>query len=128
MTECASKLVSGAILGLDVVAITVGGKRYEVRPPTIYKIAGASYYLSGIGEGRTIREVIMSINKAPDAARALSCLIAGDTSLYEELSRGTFNEIVDGLDAAYSLISAENFIKLSALAKSAANLTAKQKL
>jgi len=53
--------------------------------------------------------------------------IKGNDSLFDELLKGTFNEIVEGLEIAFSLISAENFYKLSILAKNVQNLTAKQK-
>lgn len=124
----ASKLVSGAILGVDSTHVTINGVRYSIAPPTIGRIAGAAYHLSDIKDGKTLKEVIGSINEAANAAKALSFFIIGDTSLYAELSKGTFDEIVTGLEAAYSMISAQNFIRLSALSRSVANLTAKQKL
>ena len=62
------------------------------------------------------------------AAHALSWLIKGDDSLFDEFINGTFEEIVDALETAYSLISTQSFLKLSGLAKNVVNLTAKQKL
>ena len=55
-------------------------------------------------------------------------MIQGDDGLFEELSLGTFEEVVDALDVAYSLISVKPFLMLSGLARNVANLTAKQKL
>ena len=61
------------------------------------------------------------------ASRALSWFIQGDENLHEELSCGTFDEVVEALATGLSMISAENFYKLLALAKNVAILTAKQK-
>lgn len=127
MERNAAKIVSSAILGMDFKVIVVNNKSYVLTPPTIKKIAGASYYLSDIGQGNTIRELLLTINNAEAISHALSWFIKGDDSLFEELSKGTMNEIVDGLDTAYSLISTDSFLKLSVLAKNVANLTAKQR-
>lgn len=127
MEQNAAKIVSSAILGMDFKVIVVNNKSYVLTPPTIKKIAGASYYLSDIGKGNTIRELLLTINNAEAISHALSWFIKGDDSLFEELSKGTMNEIVDGLDTAYSLISTDSFLKLSVLAKNVANLTAKQR-
>ena len=127
MERNAAKIVSSAILGMDFKVIVVNNKSYVLTPPTIKKIAGASYYLSDIGKGNTIRELLLTINNAEAISHALSWFIKGDDSLFEELSKGTMNEIVDGLDTAYSLISTDSFLKLSVLAKNVASLTAKQR-
>lgn len=127
MERNAAKIVSSAILGMDFKVIVVNNKSYVLTPPTIKKIAGASYYLSDIGKGNTIRELLLTINNAEAISHALSWFIKGDDSLFEELSKGNMNEIVDGLDTAYSLISTDSFLKLSVLAKNVANLTAKQR-
>ena len=127
MERNAAKIVSSAILGMDFKVIVVNNKSYVLTPPTIKKIAGASYYLSDIDKGNTIRELLLTINNAESISHALSWFIKGDDSLFEELSKGTMNEIVDGLDTAYSLISTDSFLKLSVLAKNVASLTAKQR-
>lgn len=123
----ASKIVSASILGRDFETVVVNGKAYVILPPTIRKIAGASYCLADIGEANTVGEIVKSIKDIGVAAKALSWLIKGDESLEGELSDGTLDEVVDGLALGFSLISAENFCKLSVLAKNVAQLTAKQK-
>lgn len=123
----ASKIVSSSILGMDFETVIVNGKAYVIHPPTIRKIAGASYYLADIGKVSTIGEIVKSIKDINVAAKALSWLIKGDESLEEELSDGTLDEVVGALEIGFSLISAENFCKLSVLAKNVALLTAKQK-
>lgn len=128
MAKNASKIVSSAILGLDGETLVVGEKVYFITPPTIRKIALAAYHLSDIGEGDTLREMFIELANSESVAKALSCLIEGDESLAEELSKCTFEEVVDALDKALSLISAQSFWKLSALARSVRSLTAKQKL
>lgn len=127
MAQNAAKLISGAILSLDNAMVSVAGKRYLIPPPTIHRIAGAAYYLSDIKDGKTLMEILSTINNSTTLAKALSWFIAGNTSLYKTLSKGTIDEIVNALEVAYSLISAESFIKLSTLARSVASLTAKQK-
>lgn len=127
MEQNATKIVSSAILGMDFKVVIVNGKSYVITPPTIKKIAGAAYWLSDIKDGNSIRELLASINNIDFLAHALSWFIQGNDNLYEELSQGTFDEIVDGLDTAYSLLSVKNFLKLSVLAKNVANLTAKQR-
>ena len=127
MEQNAAKIVSSAILGMDFKVVMVNGKSYIITPPTIKKIAGAAYWLSDIKGGKTIRELFVSINNVEPLAHALSWFIQGNDSLYEELSQGTLDEMADGLDAAYSLISTDSFLRLSALARNVANLTAKQR-
>lgn len=124
----AAKIVNGAILGMDYKTVTVNGKVYVIYPPTIKKLAGAGYYLSNINNGVTLKDVICSLGDMEMAAHALSWLIQGDDSLFDEFINGTFEEIVDALETAYSLISTQSFLKLSGLAKNVVNLTAKQKL
>ena len=123
----AAKIVASAITGMDFKTVLVNGKAYVIMPPTINKIAGAGYWLSDIGNGETIRDLFLSLNNIKSLAHALSWFIQGDDELFEELSKGTFDEIVNALDEAYSLISTENFSKLSDLTRNVASLTAKPK-
>lgn len=127
MENNAAKIVSSAIIGADVETITVNGKRYVIMPPTIKKIAGAAYWLSDIKEAKTLKEMFMSINNAVALAHALSWFINGNDDLFSELSNGTQDEVIKGLEVAYSLISTQNFIRLSILARNVANLTATPK-
>lgn len=122
-----SKVVSASIIGADFVNVMVNNKVYSIFPPTIHKLAGAGLYLSDFGDEQTFRDVIKSINNSDKLAHTLSWLIKGDNSLVNELERGTFDELVDAVSQAYSLISVENFTKLSALAKNVAMLIANQK-
>ena len=124
----ASKIVSSSILGLDWKTIVVAERVYTIKPPTIEYLAAAGHYLSDIGEGDTMDVVLRTVTGgAESAAKALSCFICGNDSLYDELKNGTFDEIVAGLDEALSLISADPFVRLSGLTRSVANLIAKAK-
>lgn len=127
MENNAAKIVSSSILGMDFKTVVVDGKMYIITPPTIKKLAGAGYWLSDINKGENIREILLSLNDAWKLANALSCFIQGDESLAKELSNGTLDELADGLEAAYSLLSTKDFFRLSALAKNVASLTAKQR-
>lgn len=122
-----SKIASASIIGADFINVMVGGKCYTVFPPTVHKLAGAGIYLSDFGDEQTVRDVIGSVNNADKLAHALSWLVNDDDSLFDELSQGTFDELVDAISEAYSLISVENFTKLSTLAKNVSRLIANQK-
>lgn len=123
----AAKIVNSSIIGSDFKTIVVNNKSYIISPPTIHRIAGAGYYLANFHECNTLHDILVSLKDMDNAAHALSWFIKGNDSLFDELLKGTFNEIVEGLEIAFSLISAENFYKLSILAKNVQNLTAKQK-
>lgn len=112
---------------MDFRVVIVNGKSYIVTPPTIKKIAGAAYWLSDVKDGKDMRELLASINNVEPLAHALSWFIQGNDSLFEELSNGTLDEVIDGLESAYSLLSTKNFLMLSVLAKNVASLTAKQR-
>lgn len=122
-----SKIVSVSIIGADFVNVTVDGKCYTVFPPTVHKLAGAGMYLSNFGNEQDLKGILRGINNSDNLAHVLSWLINDDESLHEELARGTFDELVDAISEAYSLISVENFTKLSTLAKNVARLIANQK-
>ena len=116
MEKNASKIINAAVLGKDFETVFVNGNVYVIHPPTIHKIAGAGYYLCDLKEAVTVMDMLRSLKDVEMASRALSWLIQGDENLSEELSAGTFDEV-----------SAENFYKLSVLAKNVALLTAKQR-
>ena len=120
-----SKIVTDAILGMDSKTVVVNDKVYFIPSPTIYRLAGAGKYLSGFGEEKTISDIFRSVHDSMNLCKALSWLICGSVKLAHELGQGTLEEIVNALEEAYSLLSVENFTKLSALARNVAGLIAK---
>ena len=122
-----AKMVASAIIGLDYKVVIVNDKSYIIEPPTIGKLAGASYWLCEYGEGKNLRDLLMTLSKAENLAKALSWLIQGDDKLSEELAQGNLSEVVAGIEAGFSMIEATNFMKLSALQRSARLLVAKPK-
>nr|DAQ64388.1 MAG TPA: hypothetical protein [Bacteriophage sp.] len=122
--EKASRIVNAAVLGKDFKTVFVNGNAYVIQPLTINKIAGLGFYLSDLQEGNTILDMLRSLKDMDMASCALSWAIRGDESLSNELSQGTFDEVVEALEVAFSMISTENFCKLSVLAKNVALLTA----
>lgn len=120
-------MIASAIIGLDYKTVIVNDKSYIIEPPTIAKIAGASYWLCDYGEGTTLRDILKCLSKAENLAKALSWLIQENDELSEELAKGSLTEIVDGIEARFSMIEATNFMRLSALQKSARLLVAKPK-
>lgn len=127
MEKNAAKIVSSAVLGMDFRTAVINGKVYMISPPTINKIAGVGYYLSGLKGGNDLDAVLDMMKDMGNAAHALSYLINGDDSLFDELSHGTVEEVVNGLKEGLSLISVENFMTLSVSARNVANLIARQK-
>lgn len=120
-----SKLVSSAILGLDGEAVIVNDKVYYIAPPTIKRIALAGYYFSTYGQQESIGEFFREMGNIESLSKALSCFIAGDESLAEELSMGTLDEVIKALEVGVSLISVENFTRLSTLTRSVSRLIAR---
>ena len=123
----ASKIISSAILGLDFKTVEIGGRIYVINPPTIERIVGASYYLSDFDGTDSIADVIKSMKNLESLAKAVSWFINGSEKLSKALMKGTLDELVNALSEAYSLISVENFLKLSALARNVGSLTAKSR-
>lgn len=124
----AAKIVSAAIIGLDGETVVIAGRAYHILPPTIKRLAQAAFYLSDMGEAETLRGLLMSVGNPEPLCNALSCLIRGDESLRDDLMEGTMEEVAEAMEVAYSLVSVENFWKLSALARNVASLTARQRL
>lgn len=123
-----AKLVSEAITGMDFRTVIVGGKSYTVYPPTIHKLAGAISYLSGVQEADNLKDVLLSLGKSEVYSKALSWLIAGDESMSDELAKGTYEENVNALDEAFSMIDSKVFLKAVSLAKNVSLLAAKPRL
>ena len=122
-----AKMVASAIIGLDYRMIIVNDRSYIMEPPTIAKIAGATYCLCDYGDGKTLREILTSLPKAENLAKALSWFIQANDDLSEELAQGSLSEVVAGIEAGFSMIETSNFMRLSALLKSARLLVAKPK-
>lgn len=122
-----AKLVSEAITGMDFRTVIVGGKSYTVYPPTIHKLAGAISYLSGVQEADNLKDVLLSLGESEAYSKALSWLIAGDESMSDELAKGTYEENVNALDEALSMIDSKVFLKAVSLAKNVSLLAAKPK-
>ena len=127
----ASKIVSSAIIGVDVRIFTVNNKQYVVHPPTIYKMSGAISFLSGIDLSNDVelKNVFESaIESFENCSKALSWFIKGDDSLCDELKHGTPEEVINGIKESISLIPITAFIEAVSLAKSVSGLAAKPKL
>jgi hypothetical protein len=123
-----ARIISESIIGSDFRTIFVAGKVYTVYPPTIHKLAGAISYLSGVQEADNLKDVLLSLGKSEAYSKALSWLITGDESLSEELAKGTYEENVNALDEALSMIDSKVFLKAASLAKNVSLLAAKPKL
>jgi hypothetical protein len=127
--EQAAKLVTDAIIGNDFKTIIVNKIPYTIYPPTINKMSGAISCLSvlDIPESGTFKEILMLCKDMDAFSKALSWVIKGDDSLSVELSQGTHEEVVEGLNMAFSLIPAKVFRIAANLMKSASLLAARPK-
>lgn len=123
-----ARIISESIIGSDFRTIFVAGKVYTVYPPTIHKLAGAISYLSGVQEADNLKDVLLSLGKSEAYSKALSWLITGDESLSEELAKGTYEENVNALDEAFSMMDSKVFLKAVSLAKNVSLLAAKPRL
>lgn len=123
----AAKLVSSAIVCADFEVIDINGKAYVIKPPTIKKMAGAVARLSKLAlpDSATLKDMFCVQEDAGEYAMALSYLIQENYELADELSQGTFEEIVNGLATAFDMISAKSFSIAASLTKSASVLVAK---
>lgn len=122
-----AKLVADAIIGLDVRTCIVGGKVYVIHPPTIKKLAGAAHYLDGIANADSVHAVLCNQANIENIAHAFSWIVNGDDSLFEQVAHGAFDELVEGIELAYSMLSPQGFLKLSHLAKNVAMMIAQPK-
>jgi hypothetical protein len=123
----ASKLISDAILNTDVIAVIVNNKSYAIHPPTIHTMAGAFSCLSKMdfSNADTIQGLLMGAKDSEKLSEALSWFIKGDNSLKDELSKGTFTEVVDALGKAIELTSPQVFLKAATLTRSAMKMAAR---
>ena len=122
----ASKLVSTAIIGGDYSLIYVNGKAYPIQPPTIKKLAGAISCISelDLGDNGTLKDMFIAAKDSKAYSKALSWFITGDLSLSEELSEGTFEEVIDALSSVLELVGVNPFLKAASLTKNASLLAA----
>lgn len=120
-------LVARAIAGMECKAFLVDGKRYVVYPPTIRRLCAAGAHLAGFDTGETVGQLLESISDMGRLAKALSCFIEGDERLAGALMDGTPAEVVGGLEAAYSMVDPQVFMKAVSLARSVARLIATPK-
>lgn len=120
-----ANIISSSIIGSDFKTIMVNKKAYTVYPPTIERLAGAISYLSEVRDAETMRDVLLSLGESDKYSKALSWFIRGDESLDEELRKGTYEECVNGLEEAISMIDMVVFLKAVSLARNVSRLAAK---
>ena len=119
------QLVSSAILGIDFEPVMIGGKVYQIYPPTIRKFVGAVSCLKET-KGESFLEIIMGMDLV-DSCRALSWFIKGDESLKDVFLDCPLSEVQEGLIKAFGLVDPQNFIRLSALQRNVRRLIARQR-
>lgn len=122
----ASKLVSDAVIGNDFSIVYVNSKAYTIHPPTIKVLAGAISCISDLelGDNATLKDMLLPAKDCKAYAKALSWFIKGNQSLSAELSKGTFEEVVDALSSAFDLVGVAPFLKAASLTRNASLLAA----
>ena len=119
------QLVSSAILGIDFEPVMIGGKVYQIYPPTIRKFVGAISCMKEV-KGDSFLDIIMGMDLV-GSCEALSWFIKGDGSLKEMFLDCPLSEVQDGLIKALGLVDPQNFIRLSALQRNVRRLIARQR-
>lgn len=104
----------------------VSGKAYPVHPPTIHRLAGAISCISDLefSDNATLKDMLLSAKDCKAYAKALSWFIKGNQSLSAELSKGTFEEVLDALSSAFDLVGVIPFLKAASLTRNASLLAA----
>lgn len=125
----AAKIISNAIIGGSFKTVIVNEKPYTVYAPRIYTMAGAFSCLAELDlkEGASLKDILLSQKDSDKYAEALSWFIKGDASLKDELSKGTYEEVINGLSESFNLISPQVFRNAVNLTRNAAEMTAKAK-
>ena len=122
-----AKVISKSIIGKDFRTVIVNGKGYTIYSPTIHTLSGAISYLCDVRDGETLKDVLLSLADLKYHAHALSWFINGDDSLFEELSKGSYEECINGVEEAISMIDVSVFQKAVSLAKNVSLLAATPK-
>lgn len=104
------KLVCSSIIGADFEEVIINGIAYQVKAPVIKIIAGACFYLTEVKNNRFLQS-FLCIGGLDSILCALSWFIQGNILLKKELSKGSYYEILEALDKAYSLINIKPFIE-----------------
>ena len=120
-----AEIIARSIIGTDFKTIIVNKKAYTIYPPTIYRLSGAISHLSTVKDAQTTRDVLLSLKDASCYSKALSWFINGDESLEDELKHGTYEECINGLEEAISMIDMAVFLKAVSLARNVSRLAAK---
>ena len=119
-------IVSSAVLGVDVQTIPIGNKVYLAHPPTIRKIVGAGRFLGGFEKIDSAKSLLEALN-SDNLAHALSWLLEGNDSLAEEFKDADVNELALGTVTCLDMLTPQNFMTLSVLARNVRKLIARQK-
>lgn len=120
-----AQMVAEALTGTDHRPVLVNGKFYIINSPTIHRLAGCIQCLSGMPKGDSVAGVLQNLGDFGKLAKALSWLIKGDESIAEELSHGTPEECIEGIEKGLSLIDVSVFQRAVALQRYVARLAAR---
>jgi len=130
------KLVSDAILGDSMKFITIGGKVYCIKPPSIKVILSSIRHLSNVrlpGDSYTKIGLLAEYPKnTGHIVRGIAVLIQGSDGwkarrLARKLKDGTFDELLKAFEAAVQLMGCESFFAIAQSAKSLSQMAARPK-
>lgn len=128
-----SKSISELLSDAYGKTITIGGRVYVVKAPSIKVIARATQYLSQVDlpEKATMQELMkVVLSNSDNLAKGLSYLAAGDTydykqksdRFYKEMLSGTHEELLQAYMIAFELIAGRDFFQCASLAMELAKL------
>lgn len=131
-----SKIVSDAILGEDLKFITIGGKVYNMKPPSIKVILATIRHLSKVSlknESYSKISIMAEYPKNTDyIVRGIAVLVLGEDGrkakrLAKKFKNGTFDELLVAFQEAIKLMGCESFFAIAQSAKNLNQMAAKPK-
>lgn len=133
--ENGSKLVSDAILGTDLKYVTVGGRVYALKPPSIKVILMAIRHLSKVRVGSELTKLTIMAEyerNTKHIARALAVLVSHKDGwrsrrMAKQFYDGTYEELLAAFQVLVGMMGGDAFFGLAQLAKSLNQIAAKPK-
>lgn len=103
----------------------IGGRVYEIQPPSVRSLALAGEILRDLPQRASVEQVFNELEKET-LSKALSVLVKGNDSISKDLLKGSKEELVEALTTLYGDIF-PSLKKLANMADSLSRLAAKPK-
>lgn len=129
----AAKVVSDAILGIDVKYISLHGKVFSVKPPSLKTVLMAIHHLSevDVADNQNVLSVLFNQEKSVKAlARAIAIILRGGDGigtwwLARWIMRNTsFKEVKEVFEQVIPLLGGADFFAIASLSKNCRKIAA----